>query len=302
MQIDRLRRGRASGDDVERLDDVLLHPWRSETPRLGAPNRIATASTSCRRSATHWRHCATVNTASFDRATPNNRSSRATTASCNAAKSASSDARVLRIRARSRRSKATRLHAWFRRGSCSSVVLPLSSLPRVLRVCGDVLSTSTPRSRAPKPSVVPHRDQLLRPLRGCSNTLGNVGWTNERHDHQRRNAGARRGGGAQARRQRVVDRARPRRPVGRPRRGARRRAHRGRHTDDLRARATSPIRRRRSAIVDACDDRFGAVHGVVNVAAATSRATLFTDTPEHFDTQMTVNVKAPYFLIQAAAG
>jgi NAD(P)-dependent dehydrogenase (short-subunit alcohol dehydrogenase family) len=55
------------------------------------------------------------------------------------------------------------------------------------------------------------------------------------------------------------------------------------------------------AIVDACDDKFGTVHGVVNVAAATSRATLFTDTPEHFDTQMTVNVKAPYFLIQAAA-
>jgi NAD(P)-dependent dehydrogenase (short-subunit alcohol dehydrogenase family) len=55
------------------------------------------------------------------------------------------------------------------------------------------------------------------------------------------------------------------------------------------------------AIVDACDDKFGTVHGVVNVAAATSRATLFTDTPEHFDTQMTVNVKAPYFVIQAAA-
>jgi NAD(P)-dependent dehydrogenase (short-subunit alcohol dehydrogenase family) len=54
-------------------------------------------------------------------------------------------------------------------------------------------------------------------------------------------------------------------------------------------------------IVDACDDRFGVVHGLVNVAAATSRATLFTDTPEHFDTQMNVNVKAPYFLIQAAA-
>jgi NAD(P)-dependent dehydrogenase (short-subunit alcohol dehydrogenase family) len=54
-------------------------------------------------------------------------------------------------------------------------------------------------------------------------------------------------------------------------------------------------------IVDACDDRFGVVHGVVNVAAATSRATLFVDTPEHFDTQMNVNVKAPYFLIQAAA-
>jgi NAD(P)-dependent dehydrogenase (short-subunit alcohol dehydrogenase family) len=55
------------------------------------------------------------------------------------------------------------------------------------------------------------------------------------------------------------------------------------------------------AIVEACDQKFGTVHGLVNVAAATSRATLFTDTPEHFDTQMTVNVKAPYFLIQAAA-
>jgi NAD(P)-dependent dehydrogenase (short-subunit alcohol dehydrogenase family) len=54
-------------------------------------------------------------------------------------------------------------------------------------------------------------------------------------------------------------------------------------------------------IVAACDDRFGVVHGLVNVAAATSRATLFTDTPEHVDTQFAVNVKAPYFLIQAAA-
>ncbi len=54
-------------------------------------------------------------------------------------------------------------------------------------------------------------------------------------------------------------------------------------------------------LVDACVDRFGAPHGVVNVAAATSRGTLFTDTPEHFDKHFTVNVKAPYFLIQAAA-
>lgn len=54
-------------------------------------------------------------------------------------------------------------------------------------------------------------------------------------------------------------------------------------------------------LVAACDSRFGRVTGVVNVAAATSRATLFGDTPEHFDRQMTVNVKAPYFLIQAAA-
>jgi NAD(P)-dependent dehydrogenase (short-subunit alcohol dehydrogenase family) len=55
------------------------------------------------------------------------------------------------------------------------------------------------------------------------------------------------------------------------------------------------------AIVDACDDAFGVVHGAVNVAAKTSRATLFTDTPEHVDQMMAVNVKAPYFLIQAAA-
>ena len=54
-------------------------------------------------------------------------------------------------------------------------------------------------------------------------------------------------------------------------------------------------------LVDVCVERFGAPHGLVNVAAATSRANLFADTPEHFDRHFTVNVKAPYFLIQAAA-
>lgn len=54
-------------------------------------------------------------------------------------------------------------------------------------------------------------------------------------------------------------------------------------------------------LVDACVERFGPPNGVVNVAAATSRATLFTDTPEHLDRHFAVNVKAPYFLIQAAA-
>ena len=54
-------------------------------------------------------------------------------------------------------------------------------------------------------------------------------------------------------------------------------------------------------LVDACVDCFGAPTGVVNVAATTSRANLFTDSPEHFDRHFTVNVKAPYFLIQAAA-
>jgi NAD(P)-dependent dehydrogenase (short-subunit alcohol dehydrogenase family) len=55
------------------------------------------------------------------------------------------------------------------------------------------------------------------------------------------------------------------------------------------------------AIVDACRDAFGTVHGVVNIAAKTSRANLFTDTPEHFDAMMAINTRAPYFLIQAAA-
>jgi NAD(P)-dependent dehydrogenase (short-subunit alcohol dehydrogenase family) len=54
-------------------------------------------------------------------------------------------------------------------------------------------------------------------------------------------------------------------------------------------------------VVDATVEQFGAINGLVNVAAATTRATLFEDTPEHVDTQMAINVKAPYFLIQAAA-
>jgi NAD(P)-dependent dehydrogenase (short-subunit alcohol dehydrogenase family) len=55
------------------------------------------------------------------------------------------------------------------------------------------------------------------------------------------------------------------------------------------------------AIVDTTVERFGAVHGVVNNAATTTRATLFTDTPEHVDRMLAVNLKGPYFLIQAAA-
>ena len=54
-------------------------------------------------------------------------------------------------------------------------------------------------------------------------------------------------------------------------------------------------------VVAACEQRFGVVHGLVNVAAATSRATIWTDTPEHFDRMLTINTKAPYFLIQATA-
>lgn len=54
-------------------------------------------------------------------------------------------------------------------------------------------------------------------------------------------------------------------------------------------------------IVGACVEHFGAVHGLVNVAAATTRATLFADTPAHFDGMMRLNLRAPYFLIQAVA-
>jgi NAD(P)-dependent dehydrogenase (short-subunit alcohol dehydrogenase family) len=55
------------------------------------------------------------------------------------------------------------------------------------------------------------------------------------------------------------------------------------------------------SIVAATLDRFGRIDGLVNVAAVTTRATLFEDTPEHVDSQMNVNVKAPYFMIQAVA-
>ncbi len=54
-------------------------------------------------------------------------------------------------------------------------------------------------------------------------------------------------------------------------------------------------------VVNACAERFGRVDGVANVAALTSRATLFTDTPEHFDRMMQLNLRAPYSLIRAAA-
>lgn len=55
------------------------------------------------------------------------------------------------------------------------------------------------------------------------------------------------------------------------------------------------------AVVASAVERFGRVNGVVNVAATTTRANLFTDTHDHVDHQFAVNVKAPYFLIQAAA-
>ena len=55
------------------------------------------------------------------------------------------------------------------------------------------------------------------------------------------------------------------------------------------------------AVVDATLGEFGTVNGVVNVAAKTTRASLFDDSAEHVDAHMILNVRAPYMLIQAAA-
>jgi NAD(P)-dependent dehydrogenase (short-subunit alcohol dehydrogenase family) len=55
------------------------------------------------------------------------------------------------------------------------------------------------------------------------------------------------------------------------------------------------------AVINAADARFGVVHCVVNVAAATWRDNVWTATPEGFEQMMAVNVRAPLFMIQAAA-
>ena len=54
------------------------------------------------------------------------------------------------------------------------------------------------------------------------------------------------------------------------------------------------------SIVSVCRDRFGRVDGLVNVAAYTYRSTILSETPDEWDRMMTINVKAPFFLIQEA--
>ena len=54
------------------------------------------------------------------------------------------------------------------------------------------------------------------------------------------------------------------------------------------------------SIVAACREQFGRVHGLVNVAAYTYRSTVLSETPEEWDRMMTINTKAPFFLIQEA--
>lgn len=53
------------------------------------------------------------------------------------------------------------------------------------------------------------------------------------------------------------------------------------------------------AAVDACVAHFGRVDCLVNAAGLTTRSTLLDTTPEHFDQQIAVNIRAPFFLTQA---
>lgn len=54
-------------------------------------------------------------------------------------------------------------------------------------------------------------------------------------------------------------------------------------------------------VIASADERFGVVHCVANVAAATWRDNIWTATPDGFEQMMAVNVRAPLFMIQAAA-
>lgn len=54
-------------------------------------------------------------------------------------------------------------------------------------------------------------------------------------------------------------------------------------------------------VVAACDERFGVVHGLVNIAADTTRSTVFSETVEHWDRMFAINLRTPYFFAQAAA-
>src|SRR5262249_56221889 len=53
------------------------------------------------------------------------------------------------------------------------------------------------------------------------------------------------------------------------------------------------------ACVTAAVAGFGRVDSLVNAAGLTSRGTLLDTTPELFDTHIAVNLKAPFFLMQA---
>ena len=51
-------------------------------------------------------------------------------------------------------------------------------------------------------------------------------------------------------------------------------------------------------VVAETEERFGAIHALVNVAALTDRDTIWDSSPEFFDDIFATNVRAPFFLIQ----
>jgi NAD(P)-dependent dehydrogenase (short-subunit alcohol dehydrogenase family) len=55
-----------------------------------------------------------------------------------------------------------------------------------------------------------------------------------------------------------------------------------------------------AASVDEVVGRFGRIDGLVNAAGLTSRGTLLDTTPELFDQHVAVNLRGPFFLMQAA--
>jgi NAD(P)-dependent dehydrogenase (short-subunit alcohol dehydrogenase family) len=53
-------------------------------------------------------------------------------------------------------------------------------------------------------------------------------------------------------------------------------------------------------IIQAADDAFGTLHILVNAAATTDRGSIWDTTPDDYDRIMSVNTRAPYFLMQHA--
>ncbi|MCD2171678.1 SDR family oxidoreductase [Rhizobium sp. C4] len=53
-------------------------------------------------------------------------------------------------------------------------------------------------------------------------------------------------------------------------------------------------------VMKACDERFGRVDALVNVAAITDRGSIIDTSPELFDRMFAINVRAPFFLMQEA--
>lgn len=54
------------------------------------------------------------------------------------------------------------------------------------------------------------------------------------------------------------------------------------------------------AVIDAADQHFGRIDTLINAAATTDRGTILDTSPELFDRMFATNVRAPFFLMQAA--